>query len=1043
MSHRLPGLCSLGLAVLAVVLVGLLPRGVAAGTPTPDRAPADTTAAAGAAWATQVSAGGSHTCAATVDGGVLCWGENGSGQLGDGTTQGRVVPVAVAGLGDSVRSVAAGWNHTCALTVAGAVYCWGWNAYGQLGDGTQGSNRLTPVPVAGLTSGVAAISAGYDFTCALTEEGDVKCWGDNSQGQLGDGTIQPRLTPVAVVGLPSGIQAIGASGHTCALTADGSIYCWGRNVKGQLGNGATSMRPNPRPVAVAGLPGPMRAISAGGDHTCAITAQGAALCWGFNNMGQLGDGTLESRLSPVAVIGLPGEVASLSTGEYHTCASLTDGSAWCWGDNGEGRLGDGTTTDRRTPVAVAGLAAGVRGISAGLSYTCAVTSGGVRCWGANWAGQLGDGTLTGRTTPVDVRYYDCAGNDEIPQAECQALLDLFTSTHLPPHLWHFFTGWLSAASPCQWFGVTCDQGHVTQLSLRRNDIYGPLPAELGKLSALQSLDLGQNVFNGSLPPEWGRLRALQTLNLAKNTIDGGLPAAWGELGALKSFDLADNRIEGPLPPELGLLSDLRSLNLSNNWLSGPLPSEWGDLELLRTLSLNSNALTGTLPAAWGDMAALQMLDLSSNGLSGALPAAWGNLAALQWLNLSGNALTGTVPPTWIDLTALTTLSLVGAGLDGPLPPELGDLSGLVFLDLGYNRFEGALPPEWGRLRHLQVLGLGHNKLTGSLPAAWTGLTALDFLELNDNLLSGPLPPEWRQLPVVVLNLARNQLSGPIPAAWGGLRGVEDLLLEENQLSGAIPPELGRLGSGLPWPAARAQRDLSAPDSVMHPPWDPEVTVNLGCNHLSGTIPAELLDINNLATLTLTANRLEDSPPAFSDPITPYVIKFYNLLNVPDGTQTLPPTDLRATGAGSTATLEWTPSLYTSHGGFYEISVATAPEGPYTTYGQTADKTASSYTITDLIPGVLYYFRLRTFTPAHVVGWGGCLFQPNDLWTDYTPPVSVNAPTTATPTATASPSQTPTATSTVTVSMTPTASVTPSPAPPRLFLPLVWATNEGR
>jgi alpha-tubulin suppressor-like RCC1 family protein/sugar lactone lactonase YvrE len=306
--------------------------------------------------------------------------------------------VAVDGLGEPVDGLAAGELHTCALTRSGLVKCWGAGGTGQLGDGT-GMVRSNPTPVLALDN-VVSLDSGNWYACAVTAAGAVWCWGDNANGQVGDGTTTRRLAPVNVQGLAAGAVSV-ATGHdhACALLDDGTVRCWGDNAHGQVGDGTQT--PRLVPVQVAGLTDAV-AIAAGFMHTCALTAGGAVRCWGANDHGQLGDGTTTMRLTPVAASGLSSGAVTLAAGDgdSHTCAVMGDGTLRCWGANTDGQLGDGTIVSRSTPVPVSGLSGGLR-VTAGKTHTCALTSAGaVTCWGDNSAGQLGSGTLVSRTVPV-------------------------------------------------------------------------------------------------------------------------------------------------------------------------------------------------------------------------------------------------------------------------------------------------------------------------------------------------------------------------------------------------------------------------------------------------------------------------------------------------------------------------------------------------------------------------------------------------------------------------------------------------------------------
>lgn len=342
-----------------------------------------------------LATGSHHSCLLDEDGGVRCWGWNAHGQLGDGSTTSRSVPVPVLGLESGVQAIAAGGATTCALRADATVLCWGWNAFGQLGVGDS-LDRTSPEPVLGLGA-ARAISVGSGHSCAILLSGAVACWGWNYSGQLGTGDRADAAAPTAVVGLVEAVSAIAAGDeHTCAVTQAGSVWCWGAGQMGQLGDGARGESSLPRPVPA--MSGEVTALTAGVMFTCAVRS-GQSWCWGRNAAGQLGDGTRDERAVPVAVAGL--SAASGITAGGSTCALA--GVAYCWGANTFGRLGDGTDTSRTLPVAVIGLPPGVAALSAGAEHACALTQGGALfCWGANSQGQLGDGTLAPRLSAVRV-----------------------------------------------------------------------------------------------------------------------------------------------------------------------------------------------------------------------------------------------------------------------------------------------------------------------------------------------------------------------------------------------------------------------------------------------------------------------------------------------------------------------------------------------------------------------------------------------------------------------------------------------------------------
>lgn len=345
----------------------------------------------------QVAAGEGYTCALTTAGGAKCWGTNHLGNLGDGSTTLRPTPVDVFGLASGVSALTTRRNHTCARTSGGGVQCWG--AFDELFGGLPNST----VPVELLEGGVAAIDTGRQHLCGITVIGGVKCLGGNTYGQLGDGSNTPSLEPVDAIGLGSGVAAISARfEHSCAVTAGGAVKCWGLNNFGQLGDGTQVAQYTP--VTAWNLTSGVAAISTGYEYTCALTTGGGVKCWGNDLNGQLGDGGGDIIAFPVDVAGLGSGVAAISAGYAHACALTTAGGVKCWGDNDYGQLGDGSTTTRLAPVDVSGLASGVAAISASRDHTCAVTTaGGIKCWGRNDSGELGDGSTEASLVPVDVQ----------------------------------------------------------------------------------------------------------------------------------------------------------------------------------------------------------------------------------------------------------------------------------------------------------------------------------------------------------------------------------------------------------------------------------------------------------------------------------------------------------------------------------------------------------------------------------------------------------------------------------------------------------------
>jgi len=363
-----------------------------------------------------VTAGGAHTCALTASGAAWCWGRGESGQLGvpppsstcpfeGGPLPCIGIPVEVGG-GHTFVQLAGGGAHTCGLKSDGSAFCWGNNAYGQVGDNSTAA-RNSPVPI-GPSLRFASLDAGASHTCGLTSDGLAYCWGRNDRGQLGDGTTSMRLVPTPVTGNLT-FRAIAGGGfdigHTCAITVSGIAYCWGANDQGQLGLGTSDggATPHPIPAPVSGGLEFTSLTTGLGQHTCALTVAGAAYCWGENAFGALGNGSDDSRAAPVAVSGGL-TFLQLAAGGYigHTCGLSGGGTAYCWGENSVGQVGDGSTLDRLGPSPVSGGFT-FTSIDAGFRHTCGLASTGVLyCWGSNGARQLGINSNEFKVSPTRV-----------------------------------------------------------------------------------------------------------------------------------------------------------------------------------------------------------------------------------------------------------------------------------------------------------------------------------------------------------------------------------------------------------------------------------------------------------------------------------------------------------------------------------------------------------------------------------------------------------------------------------------------------------------
>jgi alpha-tubulin suppressor-like RCC1 family protein len=344
---------------------------------------------------TSVSVGEGHACGLISTGASYCWGANFWGQLGEGSRNARARPTPVAG-GLAFSSITAGYSRSCGLTAAGAAYCWGSGQQGEIGD-EYGKDRETPSAVSGGLT-FSSLSFGPTHTCGLTPSGAAYCWGSDYLGKLGIGNPSPysslQYVPAPVVGGMTFARLAAGDTHTCGLTRDGAAYCWGE--AGLEGDGAFQNLGRPIPTGGGHV---FTDLVAGRLYTCGLTTAGETYCWGW--VVQQGDTIPTRALLPTLVPGGQ-RFVSLAGGYLQMCGLTAAHQAYCWGQNLGGSLGDGTLTDRQTPTPVAG-GISITSISIGRYLACGMsTDNDVYCWGENSVGQVGDGTTTRRLTPTRV-----------------------------------------------------------------------------------------------------------------------------------------------------------------------------------------------------------------------------------------------------------------------------------------------------------------------------------------------------------------------------------------------------------------------------------------------------------------------------------------------------------------------------------------------------------------------------------------------------------------------------------------------------------------
>ncbi|TVU09571.1 hypothetical protein EJB05_43055, partial [Eragrostis curvula] len=430
---------------------------------------------------------------------------------------------------------------------------------------------------------------------------------------------------------------------------------------------------------------------------------------------------------------------------------------------------------------------------------------------------------------------------------------------------------------CGFTGVACDRRreHVVGLALANMSISGAIPAVIGDLARLRSLDMSNNSISGGMPSSLGNLTRLESLVLSSNRISGAVPLALGNLLRLENLDVSSNLISGAAPAVLGGLSQLRSLYMSNNNISGAIPPSFGNLTLLENLYMYGNRISGAIPAAIGNLTSLQNLDLSSNLLTGQIPAEISNLRSLATLNLGNNQLRGGIPPTLAKLTGMFYLSLEHNYLSGSIPEAIFlNCTILGVADLGDNDLSGEIPRAAASgtfADTFAVLNLYSNKLTGTLPRWLANCTVLLWLDVENNSLADELPTSIisGKKYLQYLHLSNNRFWShdgnsnlePFFAALSNCSSIQEVEAGAVGMGGRLPSRLGSMLSRNMWHLNLEMNSIEGPIPADIGDVINMTLMNLSSNMLNGTIPASLCWLPGLQQLSLSNNSLTGEIPA--------------------------------------------------------------------------------------------------------------------------------------------------------------------------------------